>query len=793
MSPNSKKLAYLSPVNNVVNIFIRSTFKDDDRTITDFKKRGIIFFHWASDKYIVYIQDKAGDENWHLYKLNVETGEIKTLTPYKDIKVRFFHCNTDKFPDQVIISMNKDNKAFYDLYHIDLHSNKVTLMKKNPGNIVEWLIDHSLTLRGIEVINDDGSSDIMIKEKGAHTWKNLFHWSIDDRPLCRISGFSKDNNYIYFIDSRELNTGSLVRININTRKRNIIFHDPHYDIYASSSSAGQWLSYNILFCPKTYEIQAVSYSKFRREWAILDEAIRKDIEAIKKIDRGDFFILERAKDDKLWLIKFESDNKPPSYYIFERKTKKEKLLYRALPDLDKYTMAEMKEVRLKSRDGLTLYGYITCPSGIEGKKSPLVLLVHRGPSGRDMWKFNPEVQWLVNRGYACLQINYRGSSGYGKFFLKAGYKEWGGKMQADLVDAVRWAVDNNIADPEKIAIYGAGYGGYAALAGAAFTPELFCCAVAIECPANLISFIRSIPDQLKVGWKRLLKSIGDPKEDKKLLTKRSPFYKLKKIKIPILIAYGLNSSRVRSSEIYEIIKNLRSRGMDIEQIVFPDEGHEITKAENRIKFYAMVEKFLSSHLRGQYEEEKLPQNDASTSPSNDRDKKSLVYKVYREGDRQAFENLLRHYEKPVLKHLFNLTDDAKISRELLYETFFRVWFYIESYSFNMPFSSWLFKIATNVARRYMKDKKKLYQEISLEDINQDILTGSEYEENITDKMLFESIVESLKVPYKTALIHRMKGMSYKEIASLMNTEPERVKKYIFRARQYFLESWTKSV
>jgi dipeptidyl aminopeptidase/acylaminoacyl peptidase len=353
--------------------------------------------------------------------------------------------------------------------------------------------------------------------------------------------------------------------------------------------------------PDTYEIQAVSFVKERTEWVIFDQSIKEDFEKIKAVDHGDFFILSRDNEDQKWVIGFTRDNGPVPYYAYDRTTKKATFLFDNKPDLKQYELAPMEPVSFKTRDGLTVHGYITFPPGDQKKQLPMVLNVHGGPWSRDTWGYDGEAQWFANRGYICLQVNFRGSTGYGKEFLNASIKEWGGKMHDDLVDAVHWAIKKGYADPKRIAIYGGSYGGYAALVGATFTPDLFSCAVDIVGPSNLITMIKSIPPY----WSTLLaiehKRVGNPDTEEVFLKSRSPLFKVDQIKIPILIGQGANDPRVKQAESEQIVQAMKEKGIDHEYMLFPDEGHGFAKPENRIKFYAHAEKFLAKHLGGRFE------------------------------------------------------------------------------------------------------------------------------------------------------------------------------------------------
>ena len=590
ISPDGKKIAYLAPVNNVLNIWIKTIGLEDDRSITKDEKRGILpLFFWSYDNsHIMYRQDDGGNENWNLYSVDLETEEIKNLTPFPDVHVNIIDYDKH-FPREILIAMNKEDEKKHDAYRLYLDSGRIEMVAKNPGNVTRWLNDTDFNIRAAVTGREDGSSDLLIRKDKNSDWEVLLTWDGEDSMSCGPVCFSRDGNYIYLWDPRNVNATRLVKIEIATGSMEVIAEDPQYDVLQP------------LIHPDTYEIQAVAFYKARNEWMVLDESIKDDFKVLGELDRGDFFILNRDNDDNIWIVRFTKDNGPVSYYIYDRRLKKGTFLFAEKPDLNDYTLAAMEPVSFISRDGLTIHGYLTCPSGKEKTKLPLVLRVHGGPWWRDMWGYNSEVQLFANRGYACLQLNFRGSTAYGKDFLNAGNREWGGKMHDDLVDGVKWAVERDIADPEKIAIFGASYGGYAALIGAAFTPDLFCCAVDVFGISNLVTFMKNIPPY----WSSLtciIKRIGSPETEEEFLQSRSPLFYADRIKIPLLIAQGANDVRVKQSEAEQIVEALKNKGLDYEYILFSDEGHGFVRPENRMRFYSVAEKFLAKHLGGRFEE-----------------------------------------------------------------------------------------------------------------------------------------------------------------------------------------------
>ena len=594
LSPDGTMMSYRAPVDDVMNVWVGTIGKDDARPVTEDTLRGIRRYFWAADgRHIMYLQDEGGDENWRLYSVDIESLLFSCLTPFEGVQVQIVDRNKH-FPNELLIAMNKDNPQVHDVYHLELKTGELTKVAENPGNYLGWVTDAEFKVRGCLAATDEGGYDFLIRKTGKGKFEKLITWGPDDAMISGPIGFTKDGESVYLIDSRDINAGRLVKMSIADRKVEVLAEDPQYDVSG------------VIQNPDTYEIEAVTFMKERQEVVILDEAIRADYEAIRKLHHGDVFISSRDDADDTWLIGFDADDGPIPYYSYDRNTRKATFLFVHRPALNDYTLARMEPISFESRDGLTIHGYITYPTGKRRENLPMVLNVHGGPWYRDAWGYNGEAQWLANRGYACMQINFRGSTGYGKDFLNASNKEWGGKMHDDLVDAVKWAVDQGIADSNKVAIYGGSYGGYAALVGATFTPDLFCCAVDIVGPANLVSWITSIPPYWSSFQQILYKRIGHPETEEEFLKSRSPLYKADQIKIPMLIAQGANDPRVPQAESEQIVEALKANNIEHEYMLFEDEGHGFAIPENRLKFYAAAEKFLSKYLGGRFEEEATP-------------------------------------------------------------------------------------------------------------------------------------------------------------------------------------------
>ena len=589
ISPDGTRMAYLAPVDGVLNVWVGHVGQNNHEPITHDTDRGVRVYFWAHDgRHILYLQDVGGDENWRLSSVDLETGDQSDLTPFDGVQVQIIH-HDKRHPNELIVAMNKEDESVHDVYHLDLTSKELELVAKNPGNVANWVVDSNMAVRGAVAATEEGGFDLLVRDDEAAEWRTLVTWAADDALTSGPVGFTRDGQSIYLLDSRNASAAPLVRMEIKSGRIDVVAGDEQYDVG------------NVTLHPDTYEVQLVSFVKARIEHRVLDSSIQEDIDAIAALRPGDFGISNRTHDDNTWLVGFTEDNRPFSYYTYDRRTKTGTFLFYARPDLTDYTLTTMDPISYESRDGYTIHGYLHTPAGRERRGLPTVLLVHGGPWHRDTWGYDPEGQWLANRGYAVLQVNYRGSTGYGKNFLNAGDREWGGKMHLDLVDAVDWIVDQGIADPDRIAIYGGSYGGYAALVGATFTPDLFKCAVDIVGPSNLITFIETIPPYWSTYLNILHQRIGNPETETEFLESRSPLFHVDNIEIPMLIAQGANDPRVKQSESEQIVAAMEAKGIDHEYMLFADEGHGFAKPENRLEFYAAAERFLARHLGGRAE------------------------------------------------------------------------------------------------------------------------------------------------------------------------------------------------
>ena len=588
ISPDGRRIAYLAPDDGVLNVWVRTVGKTDDRVITKDRDRGVRSYFWAqNNEQIVYIQDKGGDENWHVYSVDLKSREERDLTPIDGVQARILAVDM-KFPNEILVGMNDRNPQLHDVYRANLTTGKLTLEAKNTEGFIGWVADHDFRVRAGLKMTPQGF-ELMVRDNTDSAWRPLLKIGHEDVLGSGPVGFTPDNKGMFLLSSVGANASELRRIDIATGEEKTLASDREYDV------AGTFRH------PVKHTIQAVSFNRERKSWKALDPAIEADFAAIRKIHRGDFRVTNRDRDDRTWLVAYTTDDGPIYYYTYDRSTKKGEFLFTHRSQLEGLKLARMKPISFKAKDGLTVRGYLSTPPGIEAKNLPMVLYVHGGPWHRDSWGFNTTAQWLANRGYAALQVNFRGSTGYGKSFLNAANKEWGGKMHQDLIDGVDWTIAKGVADPKRVAIMGGSYGGYATLVGMTSTPKKFACGVDIVGPSSLITWMNTIPPYWKPMEPLLWDRVGHPVKDKDFLESRSPLFHVDKIVRPLLIAQGKNDPRVPVAESIQIVEALKRAGKTVEYVEYPDEGHGFAKPKNRLDFYAKAEKFLSEHIGGRYE------------------------------------------------------------------------------------------------------------------------------------------------------------------------------------------------
>ena len=587
LSPDGMKMSYVAPLDGVLNVFVGPTGGDDAddfRPVTHDTNRGVQGYGWAYDgTHMFYMQDQGGDENWRIYTVNLETSEIVDRTPFEGVQAQVI-AHRKKFPNDVLIGLNKDNPQLHDVYHLDLTTGTLEKVLENPG-FLGWVVDDELKVRGGVAPMPDGGMALMVRDDEASDWRPLIVFPSDDALVGGPVGFTKDGLSMYLLSSVGVNAAQLQKMNIATGETEVIAEDPTYDVVGVSIN------------PDTREPEIAFFLKEKVEYVILDDSIRDDLAAIEKIANGaEFGVIDRDAADKTWIISLDSDVASASFYIYDRATKNATHLFSSRPELNNYALAPMEPFSYKSRDGLEIHGYLTFPPEVARENLPTVINVHGGPWARDTWGMNVEAQWLANRGYLCVQINFRGSIGYGKDFVNAGDKEWGGKMQNDISDVVAWVIDQGYTDASRVCIYGGSYGGYASLAGATFTPELYRCAIAICGPSNIKTFIEGVPPYWAPMIAMMHNRVGNPETEEDFLWSRSPLSKVDNISKPLFIGHGANDPRVKLAETEQIVEAMKEKGIDHELLVFDDEGHGFVRPENRLKYYAQAEAFLAKHL-----------------------------------------------------------------------------------------------------------------------------------------------------------------------------------------------------
>ncbi|MBK7028289.1 MAG: S9 family peptidase [Bacteroidales bacterium] len=586
LSPDGKYYAYMAPYMRRMNIFVQEIGKDSATRLTSDTARDIAGFFWGNNSRILYLKDTGGDENFKLFGVNIDGTNLIGLTDFDKVRTEVID-DLPEIDEFVIVGLNKRDPQVFDPYRLNINTGELTILAENPGNIQSWMTDHEGKLRLATAIVDGVNTSILFRETEADEFKTVLttsfkeslspmFFTFDNKNLYASSNLGRDKQVIVEFDPR---TGKEVKV---------LYENTDYDVDG-------------LFYSKARKVlTAARYTSWKRERHFFDKEFENMVSDLKKelgdIDFG--FVSNNKAEDKYIVYSF-SDKSMGSYYIYDRTANKLDKITDIGPWLDENEMASMVPVEYKSRDGLTINGYLTLPKGytMDNAKDLPVVVNHGGPWVRDGWGFNPEVQFLANRGYAVFQMNYRGSTGYGRKFWEASFKEWGKKMQDDITDGVNWLVEKGIADKSKVAIYGGSYGGYATLAGVTFTPDLYAAAVDYVGVSNLFTFMNTIPPYWKPMLDMMYEMVGDPVKDSVLMKEASPVFHVDKIKTPLFVAQGANDPRVNKAESDQMVEALKKRGIEVQYMVKDNEGHGFGNEENRYDFYNAMEKFLSEHLK----------------------------------------------------------------------------------------------------------------------------------------------------------------------------------------------------
>ena len=595
ISPDGKWLGWMAPHEGVMNVFVAPFDKPDEaRRLTSAKDRPIPFFSFARDSAsVIYIQDKAGDENFLLYQVDLASGAERTLTPFENTRVRVVG-SSHLIRDKLLVGLNNRDPQYHDVFLLDLKSGELEMVLQNDS-YVAFLADDTLTLRMAIRQNDSGGSDLFEITGGKVAETPRESTTLEDSMTTGPAGYTTDGATLYWTDSRGRDTAALFAEDTATGTRTLIAEDARADIGGT------------LRHPVTGEVEAYSVNYLKREWSALEPGIGQALAFLRERLDGEFGVQSRSEADDKWLVWHDPLTGPTRALLYDRVAGTLEEFYVTRPELAGAPLQPMHPLEIPSRDGLTLVSYLTLPPGSEGDRPaspvPMVLLVHGGPWARDGYGFNRMHQLLANRGYAVLSVNFRGSTGFGKAFVNAGNLEWGAKMHDDLIDAVDWAVAQGIAQKDKVAIMGGSYGGYATLAGLTFTPEVFACGVDIVGPSNLETLLETIPPYWAPMVKQFHERMGNPNtpEGLQLLKDRSPLHKADRICRPLLIGQGANDPRVKQSESDQIVAAMEKHGIPVTYVVFPDEGHGFARPENNIAFTAITEEFLATVLGGRAE------------------------------------------------------------------------------------------------------------------------------------------------------------------------------------------------
>ena len=582
ISPDGQHIAYMKPWKTRMNVHVINVKTTDETRLTSSEDRGIYGYGWLGNNRIGYAKDDGGDENIHFFAVNIDgTNEID-LTPFENVQTRMIDDLEDD-PDHIILGLNKRDPRIHDAFRVNVTDGTMKLIAENPGNISGWMTDHDGNLR-VAITSDGVNTSLLYRDSESELFKTILTTDFKVRvdPLF----FTFDNKNLYVASNRNRDKSAIYTFDITeTQEKELIFENDQVDVSG------------LMYSKKRKVLTGVSYTVAKREIFFFDDW-RKDIQ--NKLERKfpgyEVGITSFSKDEKNAVVVTYSDKSRGTYYSYDVEKNEINELAKISPWLNEDHMAEMKPITYTSRDGLTIPGYLTLPVGSGGKNLPFVVHPHGGPWARDSWGYNSEVQFLANRGYAIFQMNFRGSTGYGRKFWESSFKQWGKTMQDDITDGVNWLIDQGIADPDRIAIYGASYGGYATLAGLAFTPDLYTCGVDYVGVSSLFTFMESMPPYWELYRSMMYEMVGHPENDKEMLTSASPLLHVENIKVPLFIAQGANDPRVKKTESDQIVEALKARGIEVPYMVKDNEGHGFYNEENQFDFYREMEKFLEKYL-----------------------------------------------------------------------------------------------------------------------------------------------------------------------------------------------------
>ncbi len=580
LSPNGKYISFTQPVENRLNIHVMPRGGDAKR-LTTVKDRDIRQYFWKGDDHLLFLKDNGGDENFHLYAVDCDGKATRDLTPFDKVRVELID-DLEDHPTDVLIGLNKRKAEVFDAYRLNVKTGELKMVAENPGNITGWITDHKGAIR-VAQSTDGVTSSLLYRANEKSPFKTVLTTNFKDSVTALF--FTFDNKRLYAASNLGRDKVAIVEMDPATGKElKVVYQRDDVDVDG------------LRYSKKRKVLTAATYETAKMERHFFDEATEKLIKGLQSKLPGYEITLQGNKNEDAWIVSAWNDRTRGTRYYYDAKADKLEKLAEVTPWLNEQQMASTKPISYTSRDGLTIHGYLTLPLGSEGKNLPVIVNPHGGPWARDSWGFNPEVQFLANRGYAVLQMNFRGSTGYGKAFWQASFKQWGKTMQDDVSDGVNHLVKQGVADSKRVCIYGGSYGGYATLAGLTFSPDLYACGVDYVGVSNLFTFMKTIPPYWKPYLDMMYEMVGNPEKDKALMESASPVFHVDKIKAPLLVLQGAKDPRVNVAESDQIVAALKKRGVDVEYIVKENEGHGFANQENRFEAYEAMERFFGKHL-----------------------------------------------------------------------------------------------------------------------------------------------------------------------------------------------------
>jgi len=587
ISPNGEFYSFKAPYESRMNVFIQKRGQEKATRITSETDRDISGYYWPNDKQILYLKDDGGNENYKLYGVNIDGSNPVCFTDFEDVRTQIID-DLPEIPNELIIGLNKRNPQVFDPYRLNIETGDMEMLAENPGNIQGWMFDHDGKLRVAFAIVDGVNTSIMYRETEQDEWKDVLVTSFKEN--MSPSFFTFDNKNVIGVSNLGRDKAVVVEFDIaNGKEVKVMYENKDNDIDG------------VHYSRKRKVITSASYTSWKRQRHFFDKETAKLFARFEK-ELGDYEIAITGanKAETVYILRTYSDRSLGAYYIYDKDTDMMEKIVEVSPWIDENEMANVTPIQYKTRDGLTIHGYLTLPKGLDIKSArnlPVVVNPHGGPWARDGWGFNPEIQFLANRGYAVLQMNFRGSTGYGRKFWEASFKKWGKEMQDDITDGTNWLIEQGIADPKRIAIYGGSYGGYATLMGLVKEPELYAAGVDYVGVSNMFTFMKTIPPYWEPLLDMMYEMVGNPKADSLMLREVSPVFHVNKITAPLFVAQGRNDPRVNVDESDQIVKALEDKGVAVEYLVKDNEGHGFHNEENRFEFYRAMEAFLNKHMK----------------------------------------------------------------------------------------------------------------------------------------------------------------------------------------------------